>query len=235
MGGKDKREALARKVRALKQKTVGNGCTEEEALAAAELLVKLLAEHNMTMDEADIREDEFAHTAVKNDDPVMQRIWTVGVAVAKLTGARYWSDYDKGAPEAHFFGFEHEVMVASYMLTICHRACTDACEEQERALALFTQVRRRRKLGAYLDGMVDRLSKRILDMIPPRPPGKGLIVLKNQLIDAELARIGIELKDARTRSSDDLDEQYWRGVRRADDVALNAAIPDNPDDIRRLT
>lgn len=46
------RDAISRRIRALRAKTVENGCTEAEALAAAELLADLLAKYNMTLDEA---------------------------------------------------------------------------------------------------------------------------------------------------------------------------------------
>lgn len=44
------REKIAAKIRALRAKTVENGCTEAEALSAAEMLAKLLAQYNMTLD-----------------------------------------------------------------------------------------------------------------------------------------------------------------------------------------
>ena len=43
-----KREGLFAKVRALLAKTVENGCTEAEAMAALELARRLMAEHEIT-------------------------------------------------------------------------------------------------------------------------------------------------------------------------------------------
>ena len=227
------REAIARKIRALKQRTVENGCTEDEAIAAAKMLADILAKYNMSMDEAEIRESPFRSSSQSGSDAVSTRMWKVGRALSELTGARFW--LEDGVTASRFFGFEHEVAVAEYLYSICRRACVDAYSQEQKNLALFTAVRRRRKLGAFLDGMVDRLALRIIKMIPPKPPGKGLIVLKNQLIDDELLKMGIKLEGANVRgTSDDLDEQYAHGVRRADDVALDPAITTNPDDQKRI-
>ena len=48
------RDAILARIRALLAKTVANGCTEAEAVAAAELAAKLLAKHNLTLDEAEL-------------------------------------------------------------------------------------------------------------------------------------------------------------------------------------
>lgn len=85
------REKIAARIRALRSKTVANGCTEEEAMSAAELLAKLLAQYNMTLDEAELRESPFERTSVKQDDWVGEKLWVVADGIAFLTGARYWS------------------------------------------------------------------------------------------------------------------------------------------------
>ena len=61
------RERIAARIRALRAKTVENGCTEAEAMAAAKKLAQLLADYNMTMDEADLRASPFGDHVHRND------------------------------------------------------------------------------------------------------------------------------------------------------------------------
>ena len=52
------RKAVLKKLRAFAQRTVENGCTEAEAIAAAEAMQKLQHEYNMTLTDADILDAE---------------------------------------------------------------------------------------------------------------------------------------------------------------------------------
>ena len=56
-----KRESLIMKIRALLSKTVENGCTENEALAAATLAATLMEEYDLTFKdvEKEIRDQKF--------------------------------------------------------------------------------------------------------------------------------------------------------------------------------
>lgn len=229
------REKIARRIRALLQKTVENGCTEDEAVAAAELAAKLLAAHNMTVDEAQMRETPFTRHKQTFDDVVGERLWKPADGIAFLTGCRYWSSAAGVYPkEISFFGFDHEVEIARYLLDICARAMRDGEHRVLRSVALLNPSRRRQRLIAYLDGMADTLRKRIRDLKPPEPTGKGLIVLRNELIDAALKDEGIKLGERNAARSRDTEEAYEFGKRAAERVALNKGIADNDRSAERL-
>ena len=53
------RQAILERMRAIQARTVENGCTEAEAMAAAELLAKLSTKYNLTMTAVEIGEDHF--------------------------------------------------------------------------------------------------------------------------------------------------------------------------------
>lgn len=50
-----KRERVKGRIRALVERTTSNGCTEAEALAAAEMAGRLLERYALTMEEVDLR------------------------------------------------------------------------------------------------------------------------------------------------------------------------------------
>ena len=52
------------RIQALAEKTVSNGCTEAEAMAAAEMVGRLLERYALSMEEIDVREERCVQIAV---------------------------------------------------------------------------------------------------------------------------------------------------------------------------
>lgn len=219
------REALLARLRALAAMTVENGCTEAEALVAAAKLAKMLADHNVTMDEAEIRATPFERRAERHAGEVGERLWKVARGIAVLTETRWWTSGPGVHPvEIGFFGFDHEVAVARYLLDVCERAMLRGEREMHNSLALLRPVRRTLRIRPFLDGMADRLGDRIAAMKPPAPAGRGLMVLRRQLTDAEAERIGLKIKARETLGSRNHEDDYLAGRRAADQVALNRGV-----------
>jgi len=218
------RKKIAERIRALRAKTQQNGCTEEEAAAAAAMVAKLLERYGMTLDETEMRETGFSRERHPQDDLVGRCIHRVASAIAYMIDIRYWASRPGEDPAITFFGFEHEVEIASYLLDICRNAMTSQSERMDKELALLREsVRRRRKI-AFLDGMADRLAQRIRALKPAAPTGTGLVVLRTELIDAELDRLDLRLKKGRGRPSRRLEEEYDKGRTAGDRVALDRGI-----------
>lgn len=224
------RDAISRRIRALRAKTVENGCTEAEALAAAQLLADLLAKYNMTLDEAELREQPFAHHRETHDDWVGDRLWKVAAAVSDLTGARYWANRPGERASIDFFGFDHEVEVARYMLEICAGAMRRAVEDLNRSL--WPRIAKRSNVLPFLDGMADRLATRIRAMIPTVQPGTGLVPLRNALIDQAMP---VTVRKRPMAGSRDLDTSYLDGVLAGDRVALNPGLRSDGEINKQLT
>lgn len=219
----DNREAISRRIRALRAKTVENGCTEAEAIAAAEMLAALLRKYNMTVDEAELRASPFTRHTEAHDDWVGERLWKIAAAVAHLIDCRYWISPPGVYPiEINFFGFDHEVEVARYMLEIGAGAMR---REQTRITAArYPRSVRRSHVTPFLDGMADRLHQRIRDLKLPQPPGTGLVVLHNSLVEQAMEDAGHKLKDRSARVSRALESGYLNGLIAGDRVALNRGL-----------
>ena len=218
------REKICARIRALLAKTVENGCTEDEALAAARKAAEMLARYNLTVDEVQMRASPFKHHRETHADEVGDRLWKVADGIAHLTGARYWANAPGCATEINFFGFDHEVLVARYLLEICACAMLQEHARLERKHRLLVAANRRRHVLPFLDCMADRLRQRIRDMKPPAPTGKGLIVLHRDLIDAAMADHGFKLNQGRARGSRDNEASYIDGLRAGDRVPLNQGL-----------
>lgn len=222
----DNRDKIAGRIRALLTKTVENGCTEDEAIAAARMAAALLAKYNMTLDETELRSNPFKRGTFQREDEIGERLWKLADAIAKLTGSRYWRSRRGVVPiEITFFGFAHEVEISKYLLAICVRALTDGKKGVLRKYALFVPNRRRQRVIAFIDGMIDRLAVRILELREPEPTGTGLVVLRNALIDDALAAEKIRLESiSGWRRSRDFDDGYVDGMLAADRVSLHRGL-----------
>jgi hypothetical protein len=221
-----KRQTIARRIRALLAMTVANGCTEDEAVAAAQKAAGLIEQYDLTMDEVEMRASSFtgadqAHT----DSDVGPRFYTVANAISELTGARSWISRPGVHPVVYsFFGMTHEVEIANYLLDICARAVRSECDAREGEWAFFRLSVRRIKRIAFRDGMADSLSKRIRALKPKTKTGTGLIVLHDALIDEEMIRRGLAIRTRRQPGSFDFDDSYLEGRDAGDLVALDPGV-----------
>jgi len=232
---KPERDKIAARIRALLAKTVENGCTEDEAVAATAKAAEMLAKHNLTVDEVQLRENPFGRHTERHEDAVGERLWKVAKAIAELTGSRYWASPRGVWPVSiSFFGFDHEVEVSKYLLAICRRAMSDKHERLQLAHRLKNKAKQRQIILPFLDGMADRLHQRILDLKPPAPTGTGLVVLRNALIDAALKDEGVDLKQQRMRASRNYETAYGHGVKAADRVSLNRGLESSTESARQL-
>ncbi|OAH31727.1 hypothetical protein AX289_27535 [Methylorubrum populi] len=221
----DKRSKILDRIRLLRNMTVDRGCTEAEAVEAAAKVARLLAENDLTLDEVEIRSTPFSREDASLEADIGERIWAVAEAIAHLTDCRCWSSATGVVPvRISFFGLAHESEIAAYLLAICSRAMRDDLSRAAREWALYRPNVQRRRRGAFLDGMADSLSRRIRALKPPGPPGQGLVVLKDALIDAELENLGMKFRDLRVRRPNDLDDSYVEGVAAGEQVPLDPGL-----------
>lgn len=218
------REKICARIRALLAKTVENGCTEDEAIGAAAKAAEMLERYNLTVDEVELRESQFTRHTERHDDPVGDRLWKPAAAISELTGARYWVAKPGMPVEITFFGFEHEVLVAKYLLEICARSMRLHEVVMRSQMRLLNPSAQRRKIAPFLDGMADRLHARIKALKPAELAGTGLVVLHRELIDQALKDEGLKLDKRRTRASRDREAAYADGKLAADGVALNKGL-----------
>lgn len=224
-GVTDRRNKILDRIRQLRNRTVDRGCTEAEAVEAAAKVAQLLADNDLTMDEVEIRATPFTCEDTALEADIGERIWLVAEAIAHLTDCRTWVSPTGADPvRIFFFGLAHESEIANYLLAICSRAMRDDLSRAAKQWALYRPNVRRRRRGAFLDGMADSLARRIRALKTPRPPGKGIVVLKDALVEAELERLGMRFRDQRGRMPNDLDDGFLDGRIAGDRVALDPGL-----------
>lgn len=222
------KKKIIEKIRALQAKTTQSGCTEEEAIAAAAMVQRLLEKYNITLEECDIRESEFSKKEHPQDDQIGRSLYRVASAIAYMMDIRYWSAKPGSPKVITFFGFDHEVQIASYLLDICKNAIETQIAKEEYSARLLRERARNRYISSFIDGMTDRLAKRIREMKNKAPTGRGLIVLKRDLIDAELFNQGMKLDSRKGRKPMKGESGYQKGYEKGDDVLISQGISTVP-------
>lgn len=220
----DEKQKIAARIRALRQKTVENGCTEEEAAAAAAMIAQMLAKYNLTIEECDLRKNVFDSRSHHFDDPVGERLWKEADGISHMIGVRYWTSAPGERSKVSFFGFDHEVEIAGYLLDICRSAMLRKSGEIEQELRLLRDSVKRRRIAPFLDGMADRLRERLIELKPTVAAGRGLVVLRDHLIERAMREAGLNLKSRDARASRDFEPDYARGRAAAEAVALNRGV-----------
>ena len=109
-------DRLKARIQALRAKTVQNGCTEQEALAAAAKVADLLDQHDLSLTDVEIREEPCERAVVETYRK--QRVPLDGCvnAIAAFCDCRVWREKNsQGENRYVFFGLSPDVAVAHYI------------------------------------------------------------------------------------------------------------------------
>jgi len=182
------RDSIIRKIQALLSKTIEAGATEHEALAAAEIASRLMAEHNLSFSDVDAARRHYADAAYgalyvergrKHGSHVRWgAIYQCFRAVGRFTDT---VPFTKGAAVA-FYGTKDDAEIA-------HRICDLLQFAFDREWLAFSRTllpgRRRSMRQSFEFGMAARINERLEALIAERAPqgtGREVMVLKNQVV-----------------------------------------------------
>lgn len=230
----DQAERIKRiaKIKALLMKTVANGCTEGEALAALSLARKW-------MDEADIDDTDLAfggesvtmESVTRTDhDKIRNKLAT---PVGFFCGCRTWT----GAFDSiTFCGLQSETLFALWLLDVL----ADFVEREAQNFLDHTWKRgmpriRRIERGSFIVGCTERIAQRLQELTPKPVAGNGraLVVAKNALIENFMKERGIKLREPFKLFRGD-DKAYGAGVRAGDGAQFNRPVESDERGRRRL-
>ncbi len=194
------REKLLDKVKALLSKTVENGCTEEEALAALAKARAWIDAFEITDSELSLTKEEkavFRREPPGTRDPHSIKRWLAS-AVAQFTDCKAWRDRDTALV---FCGLRPDAQFASWLLdhlaAFVLRELAQFLIEADAGLS-----NRRRAINSFVIGCTGRISKRLRELCATSAPvtsnAKALVVVKGQAVAAKMAEAGIHLGKSRS-------------------------------------
>ena len=228
-------DSVKRKILALMAKTTENGCTEEEALASSKKVQELLHAHQLDLSDLEIQNSKC--TQAEYDTQMKGVVMTqhVVAAIGHFTDTKVWLQKTKyGTIGYQFFGLEHDVLIAEYILKVCDWAIIWGGEDfKDTDQWNFAPKNKRGRLKEdFQYGMARRLSTRIREMKDRQKrndiasTGRDLVVVKSAVVEDEFAKLGLNLGNER-RSNRQVDgEAYAKGQAAGNDVALNPGVND---------
>lgn len=203
------RQELIAKLQSIRQMTTANGCSEAEAKTALRMLQRLMAEHQVAQSELDIKvEAQNCTTDEFTDISGKRGAWEQCVLeIGRLTGTKSWFapreedvlglGFTQRVVHCRFFGLQTDTQAAVVLTAIIHAAMVT---ESERSGL------RARDLPAFQAGMAERINERLRLMRETQKAemhraSKGqLVVLKDQLVRAEYAKLGLRLSTRTSRT-----------------------------------
>jgi len=196
-------DRLIGRIQALRAKTVEQGCTEQEALSAAEKVAELLDRYGLSLSELD-----FQHQACEgvHVETTRRRVGPVDdcvPGVAAFFDCRVWGEKSRsGTLRYVFFGLPADVAAARYLYELVEQAFeteTARFRAGETYTAAHTKMRRT-ATNSFQIGLARGITAKLRTLRDARETalrgssGRDLVVAKAGLVEAELAKLGLQLR-----------------------------------------
>lgn len=221
----ENKEKIIKKIKALMEKTVENGCTENEAILAAEKVKQLLDEYELNTSELEIKNSIYTENEINIEiETVLPFLIRIAIKIAKLTKTRFWYQDSIRKQSISFFGIKHETQLAEYLLNICKIVLINESKNiDEQTRIIVKQNIRRRKKISLLEGITQSICTRIENMLN-KTTGTGLVVVREKEIEKELKKLNINIKPKDIKTFDYEEELFNQGKEIGNSVNLTTGI-----------
>jgi hypothetical protein len=198
----DELSRVKARIKALTEKTVANGCTEAEAMAAADMVGRLLERYALSMDEIEIRTARCVQAEVPLGGRRRRPIDGCVPTVARFCDCKVWLARAGAEPPRYvFFGFETDTALALYLFAVIDRAVSTETAGFRRANPHFRGVRLRQASASFQHGVVARVADRLDAMHrardaavnAQRSTGTALILAKNRVVEDAFRETNVRL------------------------------------------
>jgi Protein of unknown function (DUF2786) len=204
MSQKGELEKVKARIKALAEKTVSNGCTEAEAMAAAEMVGRLLERYALSMDEIELREERCVQVEVPLGGKQRRPIDGCVTAIARFCDCKVWLARAEEGSRYVFFGFTADTTLAAYLFGVIDRAIRHELETFRLSQLHLTGAPLRRAGVSFQHGMAARISERLEAMhaaressvAAQRTTGTALILVKHSAVEEAFREISIRLVSA---------------------------------------
>jgi hypothetical protein len=236
------------RIQALAEKTVANGCTEAEAMSAAEMVGRLLERYALNMDEIEVRGTRCVQVEVPIGGrrrrpidgcvPAIARfcdckVWLARAEVAPLSNEPDGPDWTRPGSSYVFFGFETDTSLAAYLFEVIDRAIRTEDDTFKRANPRLRAARLRRASASFQHGLVARVGKRLTAMHEAREAtvrarrstGTALILAKHRLVEEAFTDIDIRLVSMSAIGQRRVAAAFREGWAAGERVNLNRPVP----------
>jgi len=196
-------DRLIGRIQALRAKTVEQGCTEQEALAAAEKVAELLDRYGLSLSELDLQQQACEGVSVDTDRKRVGPVDDCVPAIAAFFDCRVWGEKGASGTLRHvFFGLPADVAAARYLYELVERAFeteTARFRTGETYAAVDTRMRRT-ATNSFQIGLARGITAKLRALREAREvtlrgtSGRDLVVAKAAVVDEELAKLGLQFR-----------------------------------------
>ncbi len=196
-------DRLVQRIQALRAKTIEQGCTEQEALAAAEKVAELLDRYGLSLSELDLRRQNCEGIGVETDRKRRGPIDDCMGTIAAFFDCRVWCETSEDATLRYiYFGLPADVQAAVYLHDLIALAfATETAAFQAAEIYRSTHSSRRRSATNSFQvglarGIIRKLDtlRQARDVTGGSTNGRALVPIKEAIIDAEMDRLGLSLR-----------------------------------------
>jgi hypothetical protein len=230
------KDALAQKLRALQNMTVANGCTESEAVVAADKAAELLERYGLSLEELKaaapdhLCDSDSVHCGRRHTHEAQ----FVAPKIAEFTKTKIWLSRTRTEVRLTFFGLKADVQIASYLFNVFRIAM-----ETEWAVYWASHKEEHHSHGktvrkSFLMGMTKRLDARLSALIeaaqsgPTLSESRELIVLKAQIVEKAFRDLNLRLRKNRPTTTAGFDSRaYAAGQRAGEKVSFSSGAIEN--------
>ena len=230
-------DKLKTRIQALRAKTIDNGCTEDEALSAAAKVAEMLDRYDLSLTDIDIREapcerreyETYRKKRIPLDD-------CIG-AVASFCDCRVWREKNQAGESRYvFFGLRSDIEVAHYLAELIDAAVRSELGRYKTTsdYGRFRHNERHLANASFALGMVASIADKLTAMKAARDQvnhstGRGLVVLKASVVDAEFDKLDLKLRTTRSTGRTVSLTAYEAGGVAGASLAINPGIAESTD------
>ncbi|MGE0415802.1 MAG: DUF2786 domain-containing protein [Acetobacteraceae bacterium] len=195
-------DRLMQRIRGLREKTVERGCTEAEALAAAEKVAELLDRYGLSLSEPDLTRQSCEGIGVATDRKRRAPIDDCIPAVAHVFDCRVWGETSEDDTLRYiFFGLPADVQAAVYLHDLIALAFdTETRAFQASGIYRDTHTRQRRTATtSFQAGLARGIVQKLTELRHSRDAagnggGRALVPVKERMIEQEMAALGLTFR-----------------------------------------
>lgn len=227
-------DKLKTRLQALRAKTIANGCTEDEALAAAAKVAELLDRHDLSLSDLEIRQEQCERSAVATNRKQRQPISACIPAIAEYCDCKVWRETDEnGRIRYVFFGLRPGIEMAHYVHDVIAAAMQTAWMRYGKSQRFVRHAIDEK--GSFLFGMAVSIADKLHAMKLERDDanraganraggGRDLVAIRHAVVDAEFAKLSLTLRRGRASGKKVAAGAFEAGQAAGDAVALHPGI-----------
>ena len=232
MSSLDALDKLRTRIQGLRAKTIDNGCTEGEALAAAAKVAELLDRYDLSLSDVEIREAPCERREYETHRKKRIPLDDCIGAIADFCDCRVWREKNAAGEARYvFFGLRSDIEVAHYLTEVIDTAVRSELGRYKTTAEYqrFRHQDRHVANSSFALGMVASIADKLVAMKVGRDEvnngtGRGLVVLKAAVVDTELEKLDLKLRTVSSRSRMVSPAAYDAGGAAGASLAINPAI-----------